>query len=172
MIVWLDSGIRALVQTRGLHNYAEYRIMSGFTFRLQKVLDWRRAQLGMEEIKFRQQATEIAAIDRQRIELADSLAAAEAQIRHISGAPGHDLAALGNYRLYVQAKDKALAAQLSECEKRLVEQRNAMLAARRRCRLLERLKERRQAEWEAARNRELEELASDSFLAQWNRRQA
>jgi flagellar export protein FliJ len=146
--------------------------MTGFAFTLQKVLDWRRAQLGIEEIRFRQQASEIANIGRQRAELAASLAAAEAQIRREGGAPGSDLAALGNFRLYVQAKDKALAARWAECEKRLAEQRNAMLAARRRCALLERLKERRQAEWEAARNRELEELASDSFLAQWNRRQA
>jgi hypothetical protein len=46
------------------------------------------------------------------------------------------------------------------------------LEARRRCRLLERLRERRWTEWQLARDRELEELASDSYLAQWNRRQA
>jgi hypothetical protein len=43
------------------------------------------------------------------------------------------------------------------------------MEARRRCRLLEKLKERRRAEWEKARDRELEELASESFLARWNR---
>jgi hypothetical protein len=42
-----------------------------------------------------------------------------------------------------------------------------MLEARRRCRLLERLKERRLAEWTSARDRELEEVASESFLARW-----
>ena len=47
-----------------------------------------------------------------------------------------------------------------------------MLEARRRCRLLERLKERRLAEWTTARDRELDELASESYLAKWNRQQA
>jgi hypothetical protein len=45
-----------------------------------------------------------------------------------------------------------------------------MLEARRRLRLLERLKDRRMAEWRAARDKELEELASESYLAKWQRR--
>jgi hypothetical protein len=44
-----------------------------------------------------------------------------------------------------------------------------MLEARRCCRLLERLKERRRAEWQAATDREMEELAAESFLAGWSR---
>ena len=41
-----------------------------------------------------------------------------------------------------------------------------MLEARRHCRLLERLKERRLAEWKAACDHEMDELASESYLAQ------
>jgi hypothetical protein len=47
-----------------------------------------------------------------------------------------------------------------------------MLEARRRCRLLERLKERRLTEWTAGRDHELEEIAAESYLARWSRRQA
>jgi flagellar biosynthesis chaperone FliJ len=72
----------------------------------------------------------------------------------------------------VQSKEKDLAQRRVEGEKKLEECRNAMLEARRRCRLLEKLKERRKADWTVALNRELEELASESYLAQWNRRQA
>jgi hypothetical protein len=82
------------------------------------------------------------------------------------------LAALGAFRLHVQAKEKDLAQRRVEGEKKLEECRNAMLEARRRCRLMEKLKERRKVEWDAARSRELEELAAESFLAQWNRGQA
>jgi hypothetical protein len=42
-----------------------------------------------------------------------------------------------------------------------------MLEARRRCRLLERLRERRWDEWKAAADRELEETAAESYLARW-----
>ena len=43
-----------------------------------------------------------------------------------------------------------------------------MLEARRRCRLLEKLKERRLAEWRAAAEREIEALAAEAFLTRWN----
>ena len=83
--------------------------MTPFRFRLEKVLTWRRMQLELEEIKFRQVSAAVVELDRAR-------------------------AALEN-------------------------------EARRHCRLLERLKERRLEEWEAAFARELEDLAADSHLA-------
>jgi hypothetical protein len=48
--------------------------------------------------------------------------------------------------------------------------RSVMLEARRRFRLLERLKERRLAEWRLALDKDLQELASESYLAGWARR--
>jgi hypothetical protein len=59
-----------------------------------------------------------------------------------------------------------------ECQKELAARQAAVLEARRRYRLLERLKDRRWAEWQSAADRELDELAADSYLAQWARRQA
>jgi hypothetical protein len=48
-------------------------------------------------------------------------------------------------------------------------QQQTMLEARRRCRLLERLKERRMAEWTVARDHELDDIAAESYLARWSR---
>jgi hypothetical protein len=72
----------------------------------------------------------------------------------------------------MQAKEKDLALRYAEAEKKLAECRAAMLEARRRCSLMEKLKERRRADWEAAANREIEALAAESFLARWNRGKA
>jgi hypothetical protein len=58
-----------------------------------------------------------------------------------------------------------------ECQRELAARQAGLLEARRRCRLLERLRERRWTEWQQARDRELEELASDSYLARWSQRQ-
>ena len=60
-------------------------------------------------------------------------------------------------------------ASASSPRKKLGEQQKVMLEARRRCRLLERLKERRLAEWTAERDRELDEIAAESYLARWSR---
>jgi hypothetical protein len=146
--------------------------MSGFRFSLEKALDLRRLQLELEESKFQQQAAALLELDRMRDYMRASRANAEAQVRAGVWAQGLDLAALGAFRLHVQAKEKDLALRRVEGEKKLEERRNAMLEARRRCRLLERLKERRKGEWDTAFNRELEAVAAESFLAQWNRGQA
>src|ERR1700691_3720389 len=146
--------------------------MSGFRFSLEKALDLRRLQLELEESKFQQQAAALLELDRIRDQIRASRASAEAQVRIGGSALGFDLPALGASSLHVQAKEKELAQRRVEGEKKLEERRNAMLEARRRCRLLERLKERRKAEWDTAFNRELEAVAGESLLAQWNRGQA
>jgi len=146
--------------------------MSGFHFSLEKALDLRRLQLELEESKFQQQAAALLELDRMRDHMLVLRANAETQVRAGGSALGHDLAALGAFRLHVQAKEKELARFRLEGEKKLEERRNAMLEARRRCRLLERLRERRKGEWDAAFSRELEAVAAESFLAQWNRGQA
>jgi len=146
--------------------------MSGFRFSLEKALDLRRLQLELEESRFQQQAAALRELDRRREDMRLSRANAEAQVRAGGWAQGLDLAALGAFRLHVQAKEKQLAQLRVEDEKKVEERRNAMLEARRRCRLLERLKERRKGEWDTAFNRELEAVAAESFLAQWNRGQA
>jgi recombinational DNA repair protein RecR len=94
------------------------------------------------------------------------------QVRDWSPLAGRDLAALGSFRLYVKMKEREIATRRVECQQKLDAQQRVMLEARRRCRLLERLKERRFSEWELAQNREVEQLATESYLAQWSRRRA
>jgi hypothetical protein len=141
-----------------------------FQFRLQKVLEWRRTQLGLEEAQYRRQVAALAELDRQRAELESAGATAERQVREWNPLAGGELEALGGFRLHVKRKQQDMVAPRAESCKQLVRQQEIMLAARRRLRLLERLKDRRMAEWRAARDKELEELASESYLAKWQRR--
>jgi len=140
-----------------------------FQFRLQTVLEWREKQLELEESRFRQRMAEIADLDRARDSLLAAEREAEIELRQSASISGQDLMALTGYRRWVAARARKLAADRAEAQKRLAAQETAMLEARRRCRLLERLKERRLAEWEAARDRELDALASESYLAGWVR---
>jgi len=57
--------------------------------------------------------------------------------------------------------------QRIEYARKFAEQRKVMLEAQRRIKLLERWEERRHAEWKAAHDRELDEIAAESFLANW-----
>jgi hypothetical protein len=143
--------------------------LNAFRFPLQKVLAWRKTELELEEARYRSQLEALAAIDRERARLEGAGAAAEEQVRVWNPVAGGELSALGSFRLHMKHREFALAQPRTECLQKIAAQQQAMLAARRRLRLLERLRERRLAEWTAARDRELEALASESYLASWTR---
>lgn len=141
--------------------------MTSFRFPLQKVLDWRRTQLELEEIEYRRQLGALAELDRQRRELEAAGDAAERQVRAWNPLGGDDVAALGAFRVHVKQKELDMVTPRVERQKQVDRQQGLMLEARRRLRLLERLKERRLEEWRYARDKELEESASESYLAKW-----
>jgi len=143
--------------------------MTGFRFPLKRVLDWRRTQLELEEARYKQQAAELAALERARAEMEAAGIRAEVQVREWNPVAGRDLAALGAFRRKVKSREAEIALRRVECARKLDEQQKVMLEARRRCRLLEKLEERRLTEWREARDRELDDLATESYLAKWAR---
>jgi hypothetical protein len=143
--------------------------MNAFRFPLQKVLDWRHTQLELEEARFKQQLAALTALDQERAGWEAAGIKAEIQVRDWNPLAGRDLAALGNFRVAVKQREKDIDVRSLECRKILETRQISMLEARRRCRLLERLKERRLTEWQSARDHELDQLASESFLAKWGR---
>jgi hypothetical protein len=144
--------------------------MRAFGFRLERVLEWRRTQLELEENKFRRESAALSALDRARAEWEAAGIKAEGQVRQSSEITGRELAALGEFRLLVRSREAAIAGQRAAQVNSLAAQKAALLEAQRRCRLLERLKERRLEEWRLAGNKETEELASEMYLAQWTPR--
>jgi hypothetical protein len=146
--------------------------MKAFHFPLEKALDWRRIQLELEEARYKQQVAAVSGLDRRRAEVEASGIRAEIQVREWRPIEASDLTALGNFRLYVRAQESEIARLRFEAAQKLAEQQKLMLEARRRCRLLERLKEQRFTEWTATRDREVEEIAAESYMARWSRQSA
>src|ERR1039457_819262 len=97
----------------------------------------------MEEIKFKRESEALEEIDRLRAECEASGIKSELQVRAWTPVTGRDLEALGSFRLQVKAREAGIALQRAGQVKKLEAQQAAMLEARRRCRLLERLKEQR-----------------------------
>src|ERR1043166_6036979 len=143
--------------------------MTSLRFPLKRVLDWRRTQLELEEARYKQQAAALAALDRARAEIEAAGLRAEIQVSQWDNLAGRDLSALGAFRLRVQAREAEIACRRVDCARKLEEQQRVMLEARRPCRLLERLAERKAAEGRVALDRELEEIASESHLGKWAR---
>lgn len=143
--------------------------MTSFRFPLQRVLEWRRTQLEIEETRFRQATAAVAEVERLMAEAEAAGVRAEVQIRQWRPVTGGDLWALDGYRFHVRARERELEAARAERKRKAAAQQAVMLEARRRLRLLERLRERRLEEWRAAEAAELETLASESYLARWAR---
>jgi flagellar export protein FliJ len=140
-----------------------------FQFRLQPVLDLRAAQLDTEEMRLRQLLELRARLDRA---IADTEAVRQAEEEKVRGGPvmGAELWALAAWREAARETAARLAAERRKQDGEIAAQRERIAAARRRCRLLERLRERRLTEWDAENQRRLEEFAAEAYLARWQAR--
>jgi hypothetical protein len=143
--------------------------MKSFRFDLQRILEFRHARLAEEERKLKLLQMELKALDRQiedllraRLQSAIALAAA-ADLR------GEDLRALAGFKARLRRGELALQQRRSLHIHKLRRQQEAYLVSRRDHHLLEELRKRRFAEWQQATNRELDQLASDLYLARWDR---
>ena len=144
--------------------------MTRFQFRLERVLAWRRMQLEVEEAKHQQRIAELRQLESERSEMEAAGIRTEVEVRSWSPLAGCDLEALARFRRHLAGQEKQLARRSEEARQRAAAQQKALVEARRRCELLERLKQRRVAEWQAAADREAEQMASEFHLVrQWRR---
>jgi hypothetical protein len=142
--------------------------MRRFQFRLQSVLGWRVVELELEEGRLEQLFTERRRWDEEALAL-EARRRESARLIAAKTLDGQQLAAFTNHRRYLERESARISSQRADCEKRIAAQRQRVVEAERKVRLLERLKERRLAEWTLDFNREMEALASETFLSKWAR---
>jgi flagellar export protein FliJ len=140
--------------------------MKTFSFRLERVLEWRQVQLDVEQSALGRVAAEFARWETVLANLGNARAKAEGLVQ--SGpVDGADLGALASYQEHIEQQRKTALDRRRDCAARLEKQRARLLQARRDHRLLEKLRQVRRAEWETAVDREFEALAAETYLAQW-----
>ncbi len=143
--------------------------MKSFRFPLDRVLEWRRTQLELEEQRLRRLNAELQDINASLVNLEacrrqEQLAVAE------SGADGSELTALAVYLNWWDGARRDLVERHAQKSRHVAVQAERILGARRPVRLIEHLRERRLAEWNQALRRETESLAAESYLARWTAR--
>jgi len=143
--------------------------MQKFHFPLAHVRDFRVRQLEMEQAI-------LEALHRERRALADEWSRLEEETAETRNAlmvtvaaDAQDLAASDLYLRHLEVVKKRHAARLADWQVRAAKQQQAVVEARRRVRLLEKLEERKLKEWQLAADREQENLASELYLAGWKR---
>lgn len=138
--------------------------MQRFHFRLASVLELRALQLDVEESRLQALFAERQRGEEELARLGEQRREAE-RLLACDSVEGEALAALDSHRYGLERAAGRLRAAAAERERRIAAQQASVLEAGRRVRLLERLKERRLAEWRFESDRELEALASETFLA-------
>lgn len=144
--------------------------MKRFRFSLEQVLHWRRIQFDEAALRLRQLEQEKSALEKNSEENRSLLQLAIQQVTGNLLVDPQELRSLANYRAHAERRKNELDAKIQHCIQKIQQQRTQCAAAHRELKLLEKLKERRLDEWRKLTDRELDELASETFLAQWTRR--
>jgi len=143
--------------------------MKTFRFPLQRVLEWRALQLRVEEEKLAALQQQLASMLELREKLAAERNRSQSHLFESGTAAGSDLQSWALYQARLVKQQELLKAQLVQCEKLTLEQRQRLLKARTDHRVLERLKERRWRQWVYLNDREQEDTAAEVYLSRWSR---
>ena len=142
--------------------------MQRFQFRLDRVLDWRRKQCEVEESRLAA-CLAVAQDTERRIEaLRAERTAIDRELLSRPAIPAADFLNLSRYRLRAGKEELDLGEERRQRMQAAAEQRVRVLQAQRRVKLLEKMRDRRLAEYDIAAARELEQAAAEAFLVRWS----
>jgi hypothetical protein len=106
--------------------------MTTFKFRLDSVLRWRQSKLEMEQFILSRLATERARWDHVLAELETSRAHADRLVLSSESVQGRDLQAMVRYKELVENQKQMALNRRGECDRKMEQQRERLLQARRR----------------------------------------
>src|SRR5215510_12864539 len=106
--------------------------MKAFRFRLDRVLDWRRTELDMEETRLRKLHAERTALDREQAELKSSRENAGRELLARPSVYGAELQLLSSYNEAVKRLSLRLDEKRRANEQAAAMQQQKLLEARRR----------------------------------------
>ncbi|HXE64382.1 MAG TPA: hypothetical protein VN519_12630 [Bryobacteraceae bacterium] len=143
--------------------------MGPFRFRLAKVMDWYEKQSHLEAERLRMCAEQVVRMHAEIDQHKKNVLAHQMELLAKPNPEPHELAALGPFQRGARKQEHRLRQKLKRDEEATEKQREISQAAQQRLRLIEKLRERREAEHQYLFDRELEEIASEAYLARYAR---
>lgn len=137
--------------------------MKRFNFPLERVLKFRRTQADIEKAKLAAIEGELKKIRAEIESLAQSFAD---EVKSVAATPTAR-AELGRYRMVVEHQTLKLTEKLHAKQAELEQQRLLYTRANQAAEVLEKVKTKQKQGWERELQKELDDLAMDSFLARW-----
>jgi len=146
--------------------------MKAFQFPLQRVLEWRELQMRTEEEKLSTIQNRLAEVLHRENALTAAQLNAEMNLLGRPLVDASEFRALAAFQLRIRGEKVSLVTARKNLELLIAEQRKRLLKARKDCKILENLKERRKKSWTYLHERELENTAAESFISNWARSNA
>jgi flagellar export protein FliJ len=142
--------------------------LNRFQFRLARIQEYRHRQLEAAEDVLRRLLAELDAYRTRKQGLGDKYLAEEFAMAARLAVQPAEREALAAYRRHIGKEQARLDRRIVECTARVEKQRAQVMEAQRRYRLIEKLHQKRKAEWDLAFAKEIDALAEESFLARWS----
>jgi hypothetical protein len=139
--------------------------MKRFSFRLDRILAWRRLQRGEEQWNLQKALAEREELVRKERAVRAERSDSERTLAHALHFDAQFVSTLPHWQVRVKAVLAEMAVDAGKMEARVSAQRAKLREAERKVRLLERLREKRVEDWKTAMEREEEACAAETFLA-------
>jgi flagellar biosynthesis chaperone FliJ len=144
-------------------------MMQRFRFALQNVLQFRQTQLDLERARIEELYSALRSLEAEQAAIDIEKEGEARAVKHLGVVEPLELLALDAFARAAENRRDALQAKKSGVQETIVHQKQRVVEAQRNKELLEMLQEKRKQEWTTACDRELEEIASESFLSRWSR---
>jgi hypothetical protein len=142
--------------------------MKRFQFSLEHAMHWRRLRAGVERAKLESLYAALRDLDSQKAILNEEESSAH-EVKNQDTVRAQQLLALDRFARHMSTRRELLEARRVELFGEIARQQVRLIAAQRDFELLEKLKARKKDDWETAFTREQEELASEAYMAKWER---
>jgi flagellar export protein FliJ len=146
--------------------------MKTFHFPLQRVLEYRELQMRTEEEKLSTIQNQLAQVLHRENALTAAQLNAEMNLLGRAVVDASEFRALSAFQLRIRSEKVSLLTARNNLETQIAGQRKRLLKARKDCKVLENLKERRKKAWTYLSDREIENTAAESYISNWARSNA
>jgi flagellar export protein FliJ len=139
-----------------------------FTFRLERLLQWRTLEREREEGRLQALFSEAERLEAERISLEAGARSAEESVLR-PDVLIEERQALGNYRRFLANERKRLLRLRNELESRVEAQRLILVEAERKVEALAHMRDGKLAEWRSQMDKEQGDFVDGLVVARWGR---
>lgn len=142
--------------------------MRRFTFRLERLLQWRVLEKDQEEGRLRKLLSDLERLEAERVALDNAAREAERSVER-PDALTEEHQALANYRRFVAGERERLRQVRVDLETRIQAQRLVLVESERRVEALKNMKDGKLAEWRRQVDKEQADFVDSLVVARWRR---